>query len=121
MRFKWSWPRTISVALCAISFAFLTSCAEVKIHDGEWCGDIGASGASCFHTISTSARDLTKEQWDLERFGWLCTSPQSFAEWKTALLKLCDYSDICTYEEIKVLEALEVKLQRVKTNASTQP
>ena len=68
---------------------FLFGCSQVKIKDSEWCGDAGPYGASCFNTLSDNTRDIEKEQWDEERFGMICTKSSNFAEWKTAILKLC--------------------------------
>jgi hypothetical protein len=82
----------------------LVSCSTVKISDHEWCGDAGPYGASCFHTLSDRKRDIPKETWDIvsvgpdHRFGMICTSAESFANWKEALLKLCTLAKKrCTY------------------------
>lgn len=72
------------------------SCS-VKIHDQEWCGDMGSQGATCFHTLKPDTRDIPKEQWDLERFGQVCTQPNNFAEIKANLEKLCRETKDCVY------------------------
>lgn len=70
----------------------------MKIEDGEWCGDMGELGASCFHTLSEETRDVAKVDWDHERFGMVCTQPVNFGEWKKAILKLCKLSRRCSYD-----------------------
>ena len=75
-----------------------SSCAHVVVQNAEWCGDMGDAGASCFNTLSDNSRDLTKSEWDAIRFGQVCTSKESITNWKTAILKLCKYSNICTFD-----------------------
>lgn len=73
-----------------ISFLLsLNSCSVVKIKDGEWCADAGREGASCFNTLSDNSRDISKEDWDKERFGMICTKSENFADWKKSILQLC--------------------------------
>lgn len=64
---------------------------------------MGSAGASCFHTLSDSSRDLTKEEWDQERFGMICSKASTFAEWKASILKLCQMSKRCSYDVKKKL------------------
>lgn len=102
---------------CAISFVILSgfsnSCSNVMIKNAEWCGDAGSLGALCFHTLSDDEREMTKEQWDAERFGMICTKSENFAEWKTAILKLCRKNPICTYEMTREVRAFSMKVARV--------
>jgi hypothetical protein len=76
----------------------LSSCARVPIKNSEWCGDLGAEGASCFNTLNDNSRDISKEEWDKERVGKLCTSPETFADLQAAILKLCKASGRCVYD-----------------------
>lgn len=93
-----------------ISFVSL-GCARIKISDAEWCGDLGDLGASCFHTTTTESRRIEKRAWDEERFGQLCTTPQSFAAWKAALEKLCKKSGMCTREEKKLIKDFGARVE----------
>ncbi len=86
-----------------ILFVCLASCAKVPIKDSEWCGDFGSEGASCFNTLSDNKRDISKEEWDKERFGMLCTKSQTFADWQASILKLCKASKRCSFENQKVI------------------
>lgn len=93
----------------------LTSCARVAIKDAEWCADQGDFGAQCFNTISDKERYIEKEAWDEIRFGMLCTSSDSFANWKAAIKKLCSVNkNLCTYEEVETLEKLDQKFSKVE-------
>lgn len=98
------------VAVLLISSVF-PACARIKIQDAEWCGDIGPYGAECFHTTTDEHRSIPKEQWDAERFGQLCTTPESFANWKAALLKLCKKTGMCTREEKRLIEDLGKRIE----------
>ena len=98
-------------------FSTLISCKTVQIKDQEWCGDKGAGGAWCFHTFKQDERELDRYEWEALRFGWICTSPQSFGEMKSEQLQLCKISKKCTYEEIAALEAVDAQL-RIFENAS---
>lgn len=81
------------------AFALLSAaCAHVRVPDTEWCGDEGKLGASCFHTLSDDERIVSKEVWDKERTGQVCTTSKDFAAWKNALLKLCDSSNRCDFD-----------------------
>jgi hypothetical protein len=91
--------------------AILNACAHVKINDAEWCADLGADGASCFHTLTDESRDLTREQWDQARFGQVCTSSDSFANWKAAILKFCSRTRLCTYQFKKSVEDFSERVQ----------
>lgn len=83
----------------------LNGCARVPIKNSEWCADAGIDGAYCFKTLSDDARILTKEEWDEIRFGQICGSPQTFANFKKALLKLCRISKACDYETVSTIQA----------------
>jgi hypothetical protein len=85
----------------------------VQISDSEWCGDAGSLGASCFHTLSDQERDIEKDQWDQERFGMVCTSAETLAEWKAAILKLCKDTKRCDYETKKKIVEFGKKLRKV--------
>lgn len=90
---------------CVILFIFVVSngCSHVQIDDHEFCGDLGPDGASCFHTLKDKSRDLNKPQWDQIRFGMLCTSAESFTNWKTAIEQLCNETKKCTYSDKEAL------------------
>lgn len=75
-----------------------SGCAQVKIKDSEWCGDVGELGASCFHTLSDRERDIPKDDWDKDRVGMLCTSSETFENWQTAIEQLCHETKHCTYD-----------------------
>jgi hypothetical protein len=91
----------------------LSACARVEIKDAEVCGDLGPHGAECFHTLSNKERSLNKEEWDAARFGMLCTSAESFTNWKTAIMQLCEQSQKCTFEDLRALEEFEAKLHNL--------
>jgi predicted phage-related endonuclease len=90
-------------------------CAQVHVKDGEWCGDAGEDGASCFHTLTEETRDVEKKQWDEERLGMLCTRSENFANWKTAIEQLCNkMKGLCTYETREMLQDFFNRVEKVK-------
>lgn len=101
-------------------FAFLAGCSKIQVPNTEFCADMGQLGAACFYSDSDQERELTKEAWDAERFGMLCTTGESYGEWKAALLKLCSETSLCkradTEKVVKALDGLQEKsrLARVR-------
>lgn len=102
----------------ALSLLLLSSCAHIQIPDTEWCGDMGDGkqtqgiAASCFHTLTDDTRDVSKDAWDAERFGEVCTTTNNFAAWKTAIEELCSLAGKrCTY-------AVKAALARLMSNAN---
>lgn len=98
----------LTVAWLILS-AFVLSgatCQRVVINDHEICGDKGELGASCFHMLSDESRKLSFDEWAEERFGQLCMKADAFANIKAALLKLCDQTRRCTWQEIQDIKNL---------------
>lgn len=92
----------------------ILSCTTVEIKDHEICGDLGLSGASCFHTLNMDQRDLDYAQWSNERVGQLCMTADSWADFKSDIEKLCSSGRNCTYEEQAALKSLDAKLETFK-------
>ena len=92
----------------------LSSCANVKIKNSEFCGDMGNLGASCFKTLSGETRDISPNDWDDERFGMICSKADTFADWKKAILKLCKMSRRCKYESKKNIKNFGKKVESFK-------
>ena len=99
--------------LCLVLFTSLTSCT-VALHDQRWCGDMGQYGATCFHTLTTDKETMTKEQWDVVRFGMVCSEAQSFADNKAAIEKLCHDTKECVEVVTKVFLDLRSYQESIK-------
>lgn len=94
-------PSKIFQTVLVISFTLmLASCSStrVEIPDGEWCGFMGKYGAACDRTFTSAPRKMTEEEAKAWSFGKIATDSANFAGWKKAILKLCEYSKICTRE-----------------------
>lgn len=104
--------KSLKTLFAILLSSVLSNCAKVHIADAEWCGDMGKFGAACFHTLSDAEREIKKIQWDAERFGMLCTTADSFTNWKTAIQQLCSDSKLCTYEVRQTLERLSHSVRR---------
>lgn len=74
---------------------------------------MGSDGAVCYTSITHKQMVLSKPIWDAERYGQLCTSPQTFSDWKAAIEILCSESGDCSYETQQTLEGLLDKLQQL--------
>lgn len=70
---------------------------------------MGPDGATCNHFLKEEPRDITKEAWDLERFGMICEKAEVFADWKADIEKLCSNNKKCTYDG-QALTALVEKI-----------
>lgn len=90
-----------AILLC---WMLLSSCSTIKIKDSEFCGDMGSEGATCFKTLSGESREISPNDWDDERFGMICSSAKTFADWKKAILKLCDMTNRCEMETKKKID-----------------
>lgn len=115
--------QTNLTSVLLILSAFVLSgatCQRVTILDHEVCGDKGELGASCFHMLSDEKRKLSFEEWEVERFGQLCMKADAYANIKAALLKLCESSQRCTWQEIQDLENLEKKVIHFKKEAARE-
>lgn len=100
---------TVLLILFALSLSAST-CSRIVINDHEICGDKGSLGASCFHMLSDGHRYLDFDSWAQERLGQLCLKAEAFANFKEALLKLCEQTKRCTWEEIQNINALSEKV-----------
>lgn len=95
--------KKLKSAFVILFVSLLNSCANIKISDSEWCGDLGAEGASCFHTLSDKQRNLNRPSWEEERVGMVCTSPKTFSDWQSTIMKLCIASKRCKFEKNKAV------------------
>jgi len=101
--------------LCVILFitAVISGCATVEIKNQEFCGDMGSMGATCFKTLTDDTRDINKTDWDNERMGMICESPEVFADWKGLIMKLCHKSRACRYQAEKMLSRFFTNIEVV--------
>ena len=93
-------PKKNTAKLLQILFILnLPNCTSVEIIDSEWCGDLGKEGALCTYTFSEvkADRELGYVEWEKERYGMVCTNPESFSNWKRSLLKLCEKTGKCVF------------------------
>lgn len=91
--------KSSSVLLALLFASSLSACGgRVRITDTEWCGNGPDGGAVCFHTLSDRWRSLPQTEWDIERVGQICSTADTFAEWKAALLKLCEQTGSCDFQ-----------------------
>jgi hypothetical protein len=87
----------------------LISCTTLPIKDSAWFGSKAELGAHEFHTMTTETRNLTREEWlriwdDLSH-PMVCTSIQTFADWKKFMEKACSFPGVtCTYQTQAAVE-----------------
>lgn len=110
--------RILNVLLPLLFASSLSACgARVILTDTEWCADAGERGAFCFRTLSSATRHVPEEQWTVERYGQICTTAPTFAEWKAALLKLCEDSGRCDFKTEEAIEKFARKASRARRKA----
>lgn len=97
---------------------FLLESCTVKINDSEFCADLGALGATCFHLLSSTSRDIKKADWDKLRFGQICETTDVFANLKAAVESLCQNSGNCTFEQQQAASAFFAKVESVKSKTT---
>lgn len=78
---------------------------------------MGELGATCFHTLTDAHRDIPEDEWDAERLGYLCMSPDAYAELKTALHQLCYKNKRCSYEAKEAIRNFTNRVDVFHTNA----
>jgi hypothetical protein len=74
----------------------LSNCASTRVHDFQWCVDLGPDGAACNHYLTSAPVQIPKAEWDKVRVGDFCMSAQAFGARKEEQEKLCSSSP-CTY------------------------
>lgn len=105
------------MTLCLFIILLLASCTNVQIKDGEVCANAPDGSASCFHMFSDSSRDLSKEEWDELRVGWLSQSPELYANIESALESECQTHHDCSYEVDKQVRNFFLKLNSTRRHA----
>lgn len=109
-------PQMILTSALLVLFGLILSGATCKppilIQDHELCGDKGTLGASCFHMLSNETRKLSFDEWASARYGEICMQADAFANFKSALLKLCAETDRCTWQEVQAIEAIAKKVTK---------
>ena len=103
-----------------MALPLLSACADVQVKDHEFCADMGADGATCAHTLTSATRDIDKANWDQLRFGMICESSDSFADWKAVIEQLCSVSGRCTYEEKQWAQIFFLRIAKITEKARSR-
>lgn len=114
--------KKLSQASCtgmALLLLLLTAsgCANVAIRNSRWYADVGSQGALWAETQTVNEGEVPQPVWDDMRFGMLCTSADTFADWKSVIEKLCSVSGKCTYEIRKQINQTFGSLNQLKRDA----
>jgi hypothetical protein len=112
--------RLFTLTVLPILLSILSGCAStsgIQINDSEWCGSLGAQGAACFHTLTNESEILTLQQWATK---WddlgnpiVCTSVNTFSDWKADLEKFCSYYG-CTYPQYQIMYSAFMRMEQFK-------
>lgn len=103
-----------SKILSAILLSFLlSSCGTVKLKDGQACGDMGRLGATCDNVFTDKPVDYDEKTWEQKRVGRISLTPALFANWKAALIKFCNDTKRCTFEEEQAVEEVGKRVDRL--------
>lgn len=100
----------------------LLSCTGITIKDSEWYGSKGMRGAVGFHTLSEGQENLDYPSWVKKWFDLkhpiICTSTDTFSDWKAVIEKQCSFNNNCSYmtpEQQKALQGFFQKVDQVKS------
>ena len=98
---------TLSITLAILSSAVvvvaLTSCTQIQVKNSPWYGDKGSLGAHWVDLFDANTGDIPKAQWDVLRFGMVCSSADNLENLLTDIEKMCDTQQTCTIEQEAVL------------------
>jgi hypothetical protein len=89
----------------------LSGCIEVTIQDHTIYVDMGSLGAHSRTTLSNQSQDISKSQWDDMRIGMLCMTPDTYADWKEVIEKLCSKSNTCKYQITPTVKAVDTAIR----------
>jgi gas vesicle protein len=84
------------------------------------CGDLGPFGAHCAHTLTEQKRDIPKEQWDVERIGYLCMDAEGFNDTETAIDQFCETSKLCDYVTRQEIKKTMARIRQVADQAKEE-
>lgn len=92
---------------------FVLTCAGCNnvVPNVEVCADIGRDGAVCSHTLNGPERDISRRQWDRERFGQFCMMPESFAKYQKFIERACQ-NNKCVREAYEELMKFKQRMAR---------
>jgi len=106
----------VSTFLLLFLALVLNGCTNVTIKDETFCGDKGALGATCVHTLVSDTQSVPKLDWDAMRYGMICESSQTFADLKSDIEQLCQTSHACTYDVQQKMNAFFSKMDSINVN-----
>ena len=106
--------------LHAFLFIFAAIACSIKLPSGvvleipniEVCADKGSFGAFCAWTRDGTDREIAKQAWDAERFGYYCMKPEGFVRFQEFIEKACASDSTCVDEAQAVMRAFGEKLDR---------
>ena len=84
----------------------LSACAKNVIPNVEICADAGQFGAFCKFTRSGNSRNIEKPQWDMDRVGQFCMTPEGIGKYQKFIETACNHDRNCVDEANKAIELL---------------
>lgn len=97
--------------LLLFGLSLISSCSQIVIKDQEYCADAGPLGASCVHTQTDETRDLTPAEWQVERFGMVCSTGEAYSDNVAVILKACRICKCCSYDAKKKITKFKKNLE----------
>ena len=97
-----------------VGVLLLNACVQVPITDSMWCGSLGASGASCAHTLTDQTQQMSLQEfavwWNDLSNPKVATTLAALTELKADLEKLCTFSGDCSVQTQTAVEAAYAKV-----------
>lgn len=101
--------------LVILSVLIFSSCSKIPVKNAEWFTDLGEAGADSFYTFEGPERELTKEEWDKEREGMLCTDSSNYANLIIAIETFCRRYKACEKDFKKNIAQFSEKIEKKRT------
>ncbi len=101
----------MKLPIVLLSFT-LFACEGYIIPDANWYRDKGSLGARMTNTITGQGRNVPKREWDMIRFGMLCTDEESYGKYKLFIERVCARTKKCSIEDMnEALKRIEKELK----------
>lgn len=94
--------KRVMISFAAIlTICLVSACARLTVPNIEVCRDKGALGAHCSFTNVDVTRDISRADWDNERFGQFCMNEKEFARNQLFFEQACELMKNCDVETLK--------------------
>ncbi len=102
----------------------LDACTSIPINDHEFCGSLGANGASCWYLLTNENEQMSLQQfavwWDDLKDPKVATSVSTLMDWKGDIEQMCTITSDCTKGQLAQVSALGSKMNTAIVKAKAK-